>query len=144
MSPPYERWAFALEDGKLLSAAARATSAERIWERLAPYDDSKLRLLLRHTSWAGDTPDPLIRQFLVSDRRADLEDEASVNFFNALGVVGGPFHLAMERERERAQSWLEALKGTSAADWAKRLVASYEARVEAQKIRDEEEDLEFR
>ena len=144
VSPPYQPWAYSLEEGKLLSAAARATSVTQIWDWMKEHDDVKLRFLLRHTSWAGTEPEPLVREFLLSDRRAELDDEAFVAFFNTLGVVSGPFHLAMERERDRAASWLSALEGTSAEDWAKQLVTEYEARATAEKIRDEEANLDFR
>jgi len=144
VDPPYPRWAFSLEEAKLLSLAVRATSADEIWKHLSKHDDTKLRYLLRHTRWGGDEPEPLVRAFLLSDRLADLEDEAFVNFSNNLGVVSGSFYLATEGERDRAASWLTALDATAAAGWARKLVTTYERRAEAEKIREEEEDLGFR
>lgn len=138
---PYPRWTFALESGKLLSMAASATSAESVWARLAQHDDMALRFLLRHIRWSGDEPEPLVRAFLLSERLADLEDEAYVNFSNALGTVSGPFYVATERERDRAKSWLASLSGTPAASWAEKLVGSYDRRLERDRVTEEEEDL---
>jgi hypothetical protein len=144
LDPPYPRWAYPLEDGKLLSVAASETEPTKVWKWISNHDDRELRYLLRHTRWSGDEPDALVREFLLSERLSGLEDEAFVNFSNSLGVVSGPFHLATERERDRARSWLTALEGSGALEWAKRLVSSYESRLERDRLEDEEEDVYFR
>jgi hypothetical protein len=125
----------------LLSRAAKVISPEVVWEQLRGLTELDLRWALHHMDWAGNNPDPLVRVFLLSDRLADVENEAVVCFFNTLGVVAGPFHLALERELERAKSWHSDLAGTSAEDWAKRLVARYERDVEETRRREAEEDL---
>lgn len=140
----YPRWAFSLEEGKLLSEAAQSSSASAVWKYMSGFADMQLRYLLRHVRWSGDTPDPVVREFVLSDRFDALKDEAAANFFNSLGVVSGPFYLAMERERDRARAWLASLAGTSAEEWAQNLVASYEERVKQEKLRADEEDILYR
>jgi hypothetical protein len=128
----------------LLSRLAEATSAEAVWDELQSWSEPELRWALHHMSWAGDEPDPLVRRFLTSDRLAELDKEADTCFFNTLGVVMGPYHRALDRERERALRWVEALRGTSAEGWALELVRSYGRDIEWHRQREEEEDLRFR
>jgi len=89
-------------------------------------------------------PEPLVRMFLLSDRLHGLENDAWRGFFNTLGVVSGPFYLALENELMRAKSWHTSLAGTSAESWAQMLIERYETDVEWHRRRDEEENLHLR
>jgi hypothetical protein len=129
------------ENLHLLSRAASAGSPECVWEQLRGLPELDLRYSLHHMLWSGDKPDPLVRLFLESDRLAEIENEASVCFYNALGVVSGPFHLGLQGEQERAKSWSAALDHSSARAWADRLVARYEADIAREKAREAEENF---
>ncbi len=94
--------------------------------------------------WSGSEPDPLVREFLPSDRLDELGDEAVICFFNTLGVVSGPYHLGLEGELTRARAWHEALAGSSGEKWAEDLVAHYQADIDFHRQRDDEERLRFR
>ena len=141
VTPPYQSWAFWIEGQDLLSRAAAATDPGDVWAKLAQLEHRQLIFLLRHFRWSGNEPDPLVRTFLVSDSLKELGAEASVNFFNTMGVVSGPLYLGLERELRRAKSWRESLAGTSAVAWADELVHDYERQIPREKEREEEEDL---
>jgi hypothetical protein len=123
----------------LLSRLASATSAEAVWNRLSEWPENELRFALHHMRWDGSQPDPLVREFLTSPRLAELEDEAFVCFSNTLGVVMGPYHTALGREVERAKSWRDDLAGTSGMEWADKVIAEEQARVEWHRKHEEEE-----
>jgi hypothetical protein len=128
----------------LLSRLAAATSAESVWRAIQAWPERDLRLALHHMNWSGLEPDALVREFLVSERLAELENEAAVCFFNTLGVVTGPYYLALERELARARRWREALAGTSAERWADELVRRYETDIDWHRQREQEERLRLR
>ena len=128
-------------DLALLSQLAAVTSASEVWEQIANWPEIELRWALHHMDWRGDAPEPLVREFLCSKRLEEVANEASVCFFNTLGVVSGPFHRGLEKELERAKQWRLALEGTSAAHWADELVEGYEQQIEWHRRRDAEDDL---
>jgi hypothetical protein len=129
---------YASGDLGLLSQAAEALSVDEVWDLIRDLPERELRWAMHHMHWWGNAPDPLVRRLLLSDRLPDVESEASVCFFNTLGTVSGSL-AAMERELTRAQSWQESLTGTSAAEWAARLVVGYERHIEFERLREEEE-----
>ena len=98
------------------------------------------------TAWTGEErlPSHWVRLCLLSDRLPETANEAAVCFGTTLGVVIGPYHLALERELERARRWQVDLSGTSAESWAKELAKSYEARIPQHRLIEEEDDLRFR
>ena len=128
-------------DLAILSRLAAATSVDRVWDRLSSWPELDLRWAIHHMSWKGTEPDPLVRAFLTSSRLAGLEDEAAVCFGNTLGVVMGPFHIAVAGEADRARSWRDALTGTTGRSWAEKLVAQREVEVEWHRRRDSEDDV---
>jgi hypothetical protein len=128
-------------DLAILSQLAAATSVDRVWDALSSWSELDLRWAIHHMIWKGLEPDPLVRAFLISNRLAGLEDEAAVCFGNTLGVVMGPFHLAVAGEVERARSWQAALFGTTGRSWAEKLVAQREIEVEWHRRRDSEDDV---
>jgi hypothetical protein len=128
----------------LLSRLAAATSAAAVAVELLGWPEPDLRWALHHMNWGGAEPEPLVREFLLSDRLAELEDEASVCFFNTLGVVTGPYYLALERELERARAWRAALAGTGAERWANELIEKYKADIVWHREREQEENLRYR
>ena len=111
---------------------------------LLVWTEGELGWALHHMTWGGVEPEPLVREFLLSQRLVELEDEASVCFSNTLGVVSGPYYLALERELERARGWRVALAGTRGERWADELVKKYEADIVWHKAREEEEGLRYR
>jgi hypothetical protein len=125
----------------LLSRLAAATSAQSVWGELSSWPERDLRFALHHMRWDGQEPEPLVHEFLASPRLAELEDEAAVCFSNTVGVVMGPYHLAIEKEVARAERWRDALGGTSGAVWANKLIAQERAQVEWYRKREAEEDL---
>ncbi|MGI8479178.1 MAG: hypothetical protein ACR2M2_04885 [Gaiellaceae bacterium] len=135
---------YASTDLSLLTRLAAAASADWVWDQLAPWPEDELRWAVHHMDWSGNQPEPLIRQFLLSDRLQELVNEASVCFFNTLGVVMGPYHLALERELERARAWAGALEGTSAAGWAADLVDKYQRDITWHREREAEEEMRLR
>ena len=80
---------FASSDLALLSQLAAVTSASEVWEQIANWPEIELRWALHHMDWRGDAPEPLVREFLCSKRLEEVANEASVCFFNTLGVVSG-------------------------------------------------------
>jgi hypothetical protein len=135
---------FAAGDLALLTRLAAATSAERVWAELESWPEPELRWALHHMNWKGTRPEPLVRAFLMSERLQEFESEAAVCFSNTLGVVRGPYYLALEREVERARGWRDALTGTGGEQWADRLIAHKEIEVERYRRRDIEEDVRLR
>lgn len=135
---------FSATDLALLSQIAENLGADEVWRMIVDWPDIDLRWALHHMNWRGNKPDLLVREFLQSDRLPDVANEANVCFFNTLGVVSGPYHVALEGELERARSWLEDLVGTSGEAWADGLVKDYEARIAWHRQRDEEDSIEFR
>jgi hypothetical protein len=133
----------AISGGELsvLSRLAAVATADDVWAELRTWSDLDLRWALHHMSWEGSVPDPLVREFLISDRLPMLEDEACVCFSNTLGVVIGPYHIAVMGEVERAKGWQLALTGTPGKVWADKLVAQELASVAWHRQRDEEDDV---
>jgi hypothetical protein len=135
---------FSSTDLALLSQLAAATSPDEVWHELERWPEDDLRWALHHMSWGGGEPDPLVRAFLLSERLRELADEASVCFFNTLGVVVGPYYRALERELARADQWRAGLEGTSAEWWARELVTRYERDIEWHRQREQEEGVHLR
>ena len=135
---------FSATDLALLSRTARSLGADEVWGRIADWPEMDLRWALHHMDWRGTEPDSLVRTFLVSGRLSEVSNEAHSCFFNTLGVVSGPYHVALEGELERARAWRQHLSGTSAEEWADGLVKDYEAQIEWHKQREEEEFLNLR
>jgi hypothetical protein len=134
---------YASSDLALLSRLAACTSAESVWAELEHLPNDRMYWALHHMNWRGDEPDPLVRLFLTSPRLADLPSEAMAQFANTVGVVAGPYHLALERERGRARRWRDSLAGTDAEAWAERLAAGFEADIAWHRAREAEDDLHF-
>jgi hypothetical protein len=128
-------------DLALLSQLAAVASAERVWAELQHWPERDLRWALHHMNWRGSEPEPLVRFFLTSERLSEFESEAAVCFSNTLGVVRGPYYLALEREVERALSWRDSLAGTNGEPWATRLLEHKQAEVERFRRREVEEDV---
>jgi hypothetical protein len=141
---PTGRAIFGGDQIALLSALARAMSPDAVWAELETWTHRDLLFALHNMDWRGDEPEDLVRRFLLSNRLTELEGEAFVCFFNTLGVVMGPFHLGLEKERERARHWRTTLRGTTAEGWAGRLVERYDADIALHRRRDEEDDLLYR
>ena len=135
---------YASTDLALLRQLAAAWNADAVWQELAEWPEKELRWALHHMHWGGNEPEPLVRRFLVSDRLNEMANEASVCFYNTLGIVMGPYHLALQRELERAESWAHALAGTPAAAWADELVEKYRRDIEWQREREAEENMRLR
>jgi hypothetical protein len=131
-------------DLALLTRLAAVTSTERVWAELESWPERDLRWALHHMNWRGTEPEPLVRAFLMSERLPEFDSEAAVCVSNTLGVVRGPYFLAVEREVERARSWPDALTGTSGEQWADRLIAHKETEAEQFRRRDIEEDVRLR
>ena len=128
----------------VLSVLAKATSPAHVWGLVENWPRGDLRLAMHCMDWGGEAPEPLVRLCLLSDRLPETANEAAVCFGTTLGVVIGPYHLALERELERARRWQVDLSGTSAESWAKELAKSYEARIPQHRLIEEEDDLRFR
>ncbi len=135
---------FSASDLAVLSKLAGSIGAEAVWSRIGHWPELKLRRALHHMNWRGDEPDPLVARFLTSDRLEEVANEASICFFNTLGVVSGPYHLAMGGELARARCWREALADTSAVAWADNLIDGYVAQIEWYKDREAEDDIGVR
>jgi hypothetical protein len=135
---------YASSDLVLLSRLAAQTSAEDVWSKLSDMSDDLLYWALHHMDWRGSEPDPLVRLFLTSPRLDALSSEAMARFANTVGVVMGPYHLALEREVVRARTWRENLAGTTGEAWAKKLVLGYENEVVWHRDREAEDDLGLR
>jgi hypothetical protein len=134
---------YSASDLALLDQLANATSVDRVWTELHTWPEMELRWALHHMDWSDDEPKPLVRRFLTSDRLAEIANEASVCFYNVLGVVTGPYSRALERELERARSWQRYLVDTTASSWADELVRGYEEDLRRHREREEEENLRF-
>jgi hypothetical protein len=127
----------------ILSRLASAISPEFVWTQLSRWSEDDLRLALHHMTWDGTEPEPLVRAFLTSDRLSGLEADAAGAFTNSLGVVVGPYYIAVEREVQRAESWRKALDGTPGAAWADALVEQQRASVEWHRQRDAEDHVKW-
>lgn len=130
-------------DLRLLSRLAGAVSVDYVWSLLEGLPERNLRWALHHLDWGGAVPEPLVKRFLTSDRLAGLEAEAGVCFRNTLGIVSGPYHVALGREVQRARGWSEDLRASQAADWANRLGDSIESERRTMAEREAEEDAQL-
>ena len=128
----------------VLSVLAKATSPAHVWGLIQGWPRDDLLLALHCMDWGGEAPESLVRLYLLSDRLQETANEAAVCFWTTLGVVMGPYHLALERELGRARKWQADLSGTSAEWWAEELARSYEAQIPQHRLIEEEDNLRFR
>jgi hypothetical protein len=128
----------------LLSRLTEVASLDTVWGELHRWSKDDLRWALHHMTWNGPQPHPLVRAFLTSDRLNGLEVEAVTCFSDTLGIVSGPYYLALERELDRAVAWRESLRNTTAEEWASKLVKRYERDIESDRLWEEEQDLRLR
>lgn len=128
-------------DLHLLARLSDALGAETIVREFEKLGEDAKRIAVHHMQWGGEVPHSLTRLILTSEAIGGLEVEAATCFFNTLGTVSGKYWRALEGERERALGWLEDLKDTSGAAWAKNLVEYYSAEIERHQKREAEEDF---
>ena len=133
----------AATDLGLLSRAAETLSAETVWERLRQLPERELRIAMNHMDWGGEQPDALVRLLLSSERASEVASTAYSCFYNTLGVVSGPMHLGLERQRDRARKWVDELAGTPGEAWARKLANDFEREIEDERQRHAEEHLRF-
>ena len=109
----YQRWAIWTQHLHLSSLMGGID----VDATLAWFDDLEHSAQLRvmeHVNFALAEPDEFLRRLLNGLEDGELRREAARAYYNSLGTVTGPYHLGLERQRDRLKSWEEHLEGPGA------------------------------
>ena len=104
-------------------------------------EEREFRWAIHYFDWSSDSPDVLTRRLLDSERIEEVANEAAICFRNSLGVVVGPYHVALERELARARSWKEFVTSDAGQQWLNRLMEMFKTEIQQERQRSEESEF---